>query len=354
MCRFTSRHASHLQLWQPGGATEASSAKQCSFLWHGLSQATIETYETELFKWTVAEGHYGVMTHFWMTAKSPVPDGTLVRYYIDGEKTASIQFLPPLACGTALGASSDDSSPWGTKWFGKGAKDGAWFHNFRVPFQSIRITIQHLTGTHNGMYFIVRGTRDLPINIGGIDVPVAARKARLQLQVFDKEVEPLEYVPVVDVEAGKSGLLFMSTLAVKSGNKNFLEGCYHAYTPHDQAFPGTIVSTGTEDYYDSAWYFNAGEFTLPVSGFTHLEGNRSTLSWSAYRFHEMDPMPFTNGFRFVWRNGDATDPSTGLKCAIEDGGKVVGSPTKSEITAYAWVYTWSATAEEQKTQAVMI
>lgn len=344
---FLPHSSSHLQLWRPSAPPQPAPPSSKPFFRTGLSQATIETFETDLFKWTVDDGHYGVMTHFWMTASNPVPDGTMVRYYIDGEKEASIQFLPPLACGTALNATSDDSAPWGTKWFGKGAKDGAWFHNFRVPFQSIRITIQHLTGAHPGMYFIVRGGRDLPINIGGVEVPVAKHGARLQLQIFDKEVEPLEYVPIVDVPAGKGGMLFMSTLAVKSGTKNFLEGCYHAYTPHDEAFPGTIVSTGTEDYFDSAWYFNAGEFTLPVSGFTHLDGDSTQLSWSAYRFHEMDPLPFSDGFRFVWRNGDATDPATGLKCTIQHVGRTVGTPTKSMITSYAWVYTWSSQEVEQ-------
>jgi hypothetical protein len=51
---------------------------------------------------------------------------------------------------------------------------------------------------------------------------------------------------------------------------------------------GTLLSSGTEDYFDSAWcaaravaalgaaahwqrrYFNAGGFHLPVAGFTHL------------------------------------------------------------------------------------
>ena len=32
----------------------------------------------------------------------------------------------------------------------------------------------------------------------------------------------------------------------------FLEGCYHAYTPHSAPYPGVVVSTGTEDYFDSA------------------------------------------------------------------------------------------------------
>lgn len=36
---------------------------------------------------------------------------------------------------------------------------------------------------------------------------------------------------------------------------------------------------------------------------------------SAYRFHEMDPLPFEDGFRFVWRNGDLS--SGGIKCYTE-------------------------------------
>ena len=92
----------------------------------------------------------------------------------------------------------------------------------------------------------------------------------------------------------------------------------------------------------SAWYFNAGGFQLPVSGFTHKSTTSSGgVSWSAYRFHEMDPMPFSDGFRFVWRNGDADDPVTGLKCFTETGGRTVGNPTVSNVTAYAWMYTWT-------------
>jgi hypothetical protein len=39
---------------------------------------------------------------------------------------------------------------------------------------------------------------------------------------------------------------------------------------------------GTEDYFDSAWYFDAGEFYLPNSGFTHLDQTNG-VTWSAYR-----------------------------------------------------------------------
>jgi hypothetical protein len=58
----------------------------------------------------------------------------------------------------------------------------------------------------------------------------------------------------------------MTTLAVTSGNLNFLEACYHLHTPHDVPFPGVVMSTGTEDYFDSAYYFDGGPFRFPVSG----------------------------------------------------------------------------------------
>lgn len=73
------------------------------------------------------------------------------------------------------------------------------------------------------------------------------------------------------------------------------------YSPYNQTFPGTVLSTGTEDYFDSAWYFNGGQFWLPVSGFTHYNATNTGVSWSAYRFHEMDPLPFDQGFKFMWR-----------------------------------------------------
>ena len=315
------------------------------FFGTGYSNGKLTAHEMELFAHTVDSGHFGVMTHFWMTAKAGIADGTIVRYYIDGETTASIAYRPPLACGSALDAETDGSAaPWGTKWFGKGAKDGAWFHNFRIPFKSVRVTVMSDRGDASGIYFIVRGARDLPINIGGIEVPVRERGARLQLQVTDTmNTPPLAFVTVAESPKNSSGLLFMSTLAVQSGTMNFLEGCFHAYTPHDQAWPGVVVSTGTEDYYDSAWYFNAGTFRMPVAGMTKLEQGQpgpAVVHWAAYRFHEMDPLPFTDGFRFVWRNGDMDDPVTGLKCFTESGGKIVGNPTASNITAYAWMYVW--------------
>lgn len=301
----------------------------------GLSNTAITTKEITVFNHILPnEVKNGVMTHFWATAPHLVLANTMIRYYVDGEVNASIAFLVPQACGAGF---ADQHNPWGTKWFGKGAADGAWFNNFRIPFQkSIRITAQHLLGNYGGFYMIVRGVPNLDINIGGVTLP---HNARLNLVIFQKEVQPVEWIPLVDVPKG-SGLFFMHTIAVQSENLNFLEGCYHQYSPYNQAFPGTILSTGTEDYFDSAWYFNGGQFWLPVSGFTHLDTSNNQVKWSAYRFHEMDPLLFDNGFKLLWRNGDLVDP-VGQKCRISgNDGIIAGHPTKSNVTIYSWIYQW--------------
>lgn len=179
---------------------------------------------------------------------------------------------------------------------------------------------------------IVRGSENLPLKIGSLDLPPTAR---MQLQTNSTTLGVLDFYDVAYVPSG-AGMIFMSAMSVKSGNYNFMEGCFHLYSPLSVEWPGMLLSTGMEDYYDSAFYFDGGVFRAPVSGSTHMAAGE----WSGYRFHEMDPLVFSNGVRLQWRNGDVTDPATGLKCTLRTGGKICGKPTASNITTYAWVYTW--------------
>eukprot|EP01111_Echinosteliopsis_oligospora_P016031 TRINITY_DN6532_c0_g1_i1.p1 TRINITY_DN6532_c0_g1~~TRINITY_DN6532_c0_g1_i1.p1 ORF type:complete len:428 (-),score=102.59 TRINITY_DN6532_c0_g1_i1:51-1334(-) len=301
----------------------------------GLSAGEVTTDEQWIFGHVVADGDVGVMTHFWVTLQNPDLDGLIVRYYVDGETNASIVFQPSLAVGVGF---ADITAPWGTKWFGKGANDGAFNWNFRVPFQkSIAVTVAHCCGSYGGFYTIVRGGTNIPINIGNIQVPATAK---LNQFVINQQYQPLEFISFAEVPAGNQGVVFHHTLAVSSGTPNFMEGCYHLYLEPNEAFPGTLLSTGMEDYYDSAWYFNAGEFHFENAGMTHFVSTNTNTQMSAYRFHEMDPIYFKNGVIFQWRNGDMVD-AAGIKCMIQTGGTTVGNPTVSQVWAYTWVYTWN-------------
>lgn len=147
----------------------------------------------------------------------------LVRYYVDGEAQASIEFQPGMAAGTGF---DDPTAPWGTKWIGHGAHS-AWFHNFKVPFgSSIRVTVQSTDGlSHSGFFIIVRGGLDLPLQIGEVSLP---QNARLQLQRYDDSVPALGWLDVISVPKGMAGQIFLTTLAVENdytGGIHFLEGC---------------------------------------------------------------------------------------------------------------------------------
>jgi len=297
-----------------------------------LAGISIDGNETWAYSHFVAPGDFGVMYHFWTTSPNPGSADVVISYYVDGETTPSIQFQPSLACGVGF---NDEQAPWGTKWFGKGAKDGGYYWNFRIPFQkSIAVTARHTSGNLGGYYMIVRGATNIPIRIGDLAIPSSAR---LVQHTNNAQFAPMDFVTIASASSGQ-GVFFMHTIAVASGNLNFMEGCYHLLVGTQQ-FPGTLLSSGTEDFFDSGWYFNAGEFHLPVSGYTNYNKTSTGLTWSAYRFHDMDPIIFKNGFTILWRNGDMLD-AAGIKCLIQTGGKIVGTPTNSQVQTYAWFYTW--------------
>ncbi len=213
-------------------------------------------------------------------------------------------------------------------------------YSSRIPFQkSIRVTgkLPSTSTDRKVIWVIVRGTENLPTSFHGFQLPTTAR---LILQKIENQTyAPLAWVPVVDIPSGR-GFLLSHTLAVVSGSLSFLEGCYHAYPDRNEPFPGVIASTGTEDYFDSAFYFNGGQFRFEVSGYTHFrQVSNTSLEWSAYRMHDLDPIFFYNGFRFEWRNGDVVD-HRGFKCIVDKGGYAAVQATESIVTSYAWVYVW--------------
>ena len=71
----------------------------------------------------------------------------------------------------------------------------------------------------------------------------------------------------------------------------------------DGATEPLFLSSGGEDYFLSAYYFNEGEFRTPNSGLTYYDGAGGL---SAYKTHDRDPIFFSDGLSLVWRNGEDT------------------------------------------------
>ena len=226
-----------------------------------------------------------------------------IRYYIDGDKLPTIEANLNMLHG--MGLFGDEpiiknksihqanlEPAWGTKWIGYTAQNGGRYTTIRIPFQS-SIRIAFLPQRSNFYWYIVRGVEHYPIKLGDFLLPLTSR---LVLQKTNAILKPLEYVSLAS--SNKDGLLFMVTLATSSTSFYHLEGCFRIVV---NGKPVTYLSSGTEDMFLSAYYFNKGLFHTDHAGCTYIN---YPGSMSAYKFFVDDPVFIHHGFHLVWRSGE--------------------------------------------------
>ena len=115
------------------------------------------------------------------------------------------------------------------------------------------------------------------------------------------------------------------TIAARSdANFNYLEVQMRAYV--DGGTDPLVLSSGLEDYFLGTYYFQRGKYYTPVAGLTHMDAKDH--SFSAYRFHDDDPIFFEKGLRLTCR------------CGEKAGEHVFGDPGPTTYTTYTWVYEW--------------
>jgi hypothetical protein len=282
--------------------------------------------EAVLFEYTGK----GCLTHFWFGGNFTGVEDTRIRYYVDGEKVASIDM--DLYLGHGIGF-NDNHAPWATKHVGKIGKRNGIYNNYRIPFgKSIRVTAQR-SGTAEDnppIWWIIRGVTNYKITLGGVELPP---KARLKLIRLENHVaQPLEEFALCDVP-GK-GALYQVTIAAEGlGGANeisYLEACMRAYT--DGSDKPLMLSSGLEDYFLGTYYFDTGRFYSDISGLTHFDTEASRFS--AYRFHDDDPLFFQNGLRLTCRCGESEHGT--LDYNLGD----LELPPKTRYTTYVWIYQW--------------
>jgi len=284
--------------------------------------------EAELFSYTGR----GALTHMWFGGDFKGWQQTKIRVYVDGEVVPSIDMEIFLGHGIGF---NDPDAPWETARMGKTGSPSGVYNTFRIPFGShIRVTRQLNANADDTQPFwwIIRGTENLPITIGGIQLP---DQARLKLyKIENKEFEPLQEFDMCNVKG--DGSLYLVTMEAKGlrvtvdtneqkwKDLSFLESCVRAYIGGNSE--PLILSSGLEDYFLGTYYFNKGKYHNPIAGLTHLDTEKN--EFSAYRFHEDDPVFFNNGLRLTNRIGEMV------------GNRVVGNPPRTTYTTYVWLYQW--------------
>jgi len=283
--------------------------------------------EAELFR----HNGKGCLTHMWFGGGWKGCEHTRIRIYVDGETNAAIDMELFLGHGIGFG---DDYAPWGVARIGKTGGGANVYDTYRIPFgESVRVTAQLDPDTTGNppFWWIVRGTENLPVELGGVRLPGQARLHLYKLENYT--ARPLEEFALCDVRG--NGALYQVTMAAKGLRKSgdpqqrwkdlsFMEACMRAYI--GGAREPLFLSSGLEDYFLGTYYFNKGRYVTPVAGLTHFDKDEN--EFSAYRFHEDDPVFFQNGLRLTCR------------CGEKLAGKVFYDPPPTRYTTYVWLYQW--------------
>ena len=277
--------------------------------------------EATLFEYTGK----GCLSHFWFGGNFEGVEDTRIRYYVDGEEVPSIDM--DLYLGHGIGF-NDNQAPWSTTHVGKIGKRNGVYNNYRIPFgKSIRVTAQRAADAEDNpqIWWIIRGVVNGRVRLGGVELPEAARLKLIRLE--DYEAQPLEEFDLCDVEG--RGALYQVTIAAKSTSFTYLEACMRAYLGGESE--PLMLSSGLEDYFLGTYYFDTGKFYGETAGLTHFD--RKAKSFSAYRFHDEDPIFFQDGFRLTCRCGETEHGDS-------ESTKGYLNPPKTTYTTYTWIYVW--------------
>ncbi|MCP4640020.1 MAG: DUF2961 domain-containing protein [bacterium] len=266
----------------------------------------------------------GCLTHMWFA----IDERVRIRVYVDGEASPSIDMAMPMGHGYSL---RDLKGPWGIPEMGH---LGGVHNMYRIPFgESVRVTVLPTTKVFDGVtgrkaWWIIRGTENLPVVVGGVQLPEHARLKLYTLE--DYTAQPLEEFEVCNV--GSAGALYQVALAAEgerpSGDwkdQSYQEGCFRAY--FDKAKEPALLSSGLEDYFLSSGYFHHGQrFVTRAAGLTTFDRDKNRFS--AYRIHDTDPVFFQDGMRLT------------LRCGETLNGTPLHAPPPTRYTVYTWVYEW--------------
>jgi len=186
----------------------------------------------------------------------------------------------------------------------------------------------------------VRGVTNYPIILGDLQLPP---NTRLYLYKNENvELTPEEFITLAMVN-NTAGALFGVTLQANSSDYNYLEACMRVKLDADANFQ--FLSSGTEDFFLSAYYFDRGLYHDDNAGCTQII---NPGGMSAYKFFSRDPILFTKKLELVWRCGETQGDSNGCPYefnATNNAAKRIKNVqlAKTLVTTYAWVYQYKFT-----------
>ena len=168
---------------------------------------------------------------------------------------------------------------------------------FPMPYQSARIMLE--ASRHETVTCVVK-------MLVGEDES-AGEAGRLHIYPWGVHTDPGEWMTLL--HAGGRGHYVGTWMSIGTmASETVLEG--DDFVVVDGNEEDALRGTGTEDYFNSGWYFARGSSDQPFHGVSFRDKDHSPRL-SAYRFHLTDRIPFQSEFLFQMENGsEGNTPAT--------------------------------------------
>jgi hypothetical protein len=233
----------------------------------------------------------GAIVGIWCTVASPDKyylRRTLLRFFWDGEANPSVEVPLGDFFGTGL-QYKQFVTPY------VGMSSGGFYCYFPMPFNtSARIEVVNETGQEiNSFYYHI----DYQQYAHPLGPDVAYFHATWHRE---PRTNPLHSYTVLEANGRGHFVGLMMSMQSYNNDMQYLEGDEFVYVDGEKR--PSLAGTGTEDYFNSGWYFNQGEFAAPYHGLILKDDSLARIA--AYRLHILDAIPFTSSLLFTIEHGD--------------------------------------------------
>ena len=236
----------------------------------------------------------GLITRIWFTVDSRDPyylRRILIRMYWDNEENPSVEVPMGDFFGTGF-----EYKHYYSQYLGM--TSGGYFCYFPMPFRkNARIEIVNQTGEEIYAFYY-------HINI--YQPEKSFKKNTAYFHAFwnrDIKTDQKENYNILEAK-GKGHIVGLNmNMQSYNGSLGYLEGDEMIWVDGEK-FP-SVYGTGTEDYFNSGWYFKDGEFSAPFHGLILKDDKKGRIA--AYRFHVPDPIPFQKSIKFTMEHGTANE-----------------------------------------------
>ena len=237
----------------------------------------------------------GVVRRWWLTIAPrdhrELQRKLIVRAYWDGETTPSVEVPVSDFFGMGFGEWHDYVS------LPLSMTSGGYTSYWAMPFgRRARITVENGASVAVERFYF-------NVDIETRPTPPAES---LYFHAQFRRATTVRGTPVTILETTGRGHYVGTLLSMQPRRGNglgYLEGNERVFVD-GEATP-SIIGTGTEDYFNSGWYYDTGIFSAPYHGVTVKDTVLGRIN--TYRWHVEDPIPFRTGLRFEIEHGGSND-----------------------------------------------